>query len=103
MQPMPSGPDWPGHSTPLTLQTHAAVCATPLRLRTCCSTVNVPRFVENMYQWAATLTQSGANYPFVLPLKTDKYESGFKARWTRGTCTHACACMAYMVHIRMCT
>jgi len=31
-----------------------------------------------MYQWAATLTQSGANYPFVLPLKADRLPTGFQ-------------------------
>lgn len=31
-----------------------------------------------MYQWSSTLTQSGANYPFILPVKADKYDSGFK-------------------------
>lgn len=29
------------------------------------------------YQWAATLTTSGQNLPFVLPMKTDKVEDGF--------------------------
>jgi hypothetical protein len=31
-----------------------------------------------MYQWAATMTQSGANYPFVLPLMVDKIPNGFQ-------------------------
>jgi hypothetical protein len=31
-----------------------------------------------MYQWAATLTQNGANLPFALPLKADKVPSGFQ-------------------------
>eukprot|EP00195_Chlamydomonas_chlamydogama_P011389 CAMPEP_0202900724 /NCGR_PEP_ID=MMETSP1392-20130828/12002_1 /ASSEMBLY_ACC=CAM_ASM_000868 /TAXON_ID=225041 /ORGANISM="Chlamydomonas chlamydogama, Strain SAG 11-48b" /LENGTH=222 /DNA_ID=CAMNT_0049587165 /DNA_START=102 /DNA_END=770 /DNA_ORIENTATION=+ len=35
-------------------------------------------FLEKMYQWAATMTQSGANYPFALPLKVDKLDTGFK-------------------------
>lgn len=33
-----------------------------------------------MFNWASTLTQSGANYPFSLPLKTDKLDTGFNVR-----------------------
>lgn len=32
------------------------------------------------YNWAAGMTQSGANYPFILPLAVDKLDSGFKVR-----------------------
>ena len=42
------------------------------------STVKVPGFVDSIYQWANTLTQSGANYPFVLPLMVDKLPNGFQ-------------------------
>lgn len=38
---------------------------------------NKTAFVDSLYQWAATLSQSGANYPTILPLKVDKLESGF--------------------------
>eukprot|EP00775_Hariotina_reticulata_P004734 gene4734-4984_t len=31
-----------------------------------------------MYQWAATMTQSGANFPFALPLKADRLPAGFQ-------------------------
>ncbi|KXZ56952.1 hypothetical protein GPECTOR_1g859 [Gonium pectorale] len=43
-----------------------------------CSDINQPAFAEYIYQWAATLTQSGANFPFILPVKADKYDDGFK-------------------------
>jgi hypothetical protein len=33
-------------------------------------------------QWAATLTQSGANLPFVYPLRADKLPTGFQVRPT---------------------
>lgn len=42
-----------------------------------CRACSVPVFVENLYQWAATLTQNGRNYPFALPLKIDKLDNGF--------------------------
>ncbi|GAX77054.1 hypothetical protein CEUSTIGMA_g4500.t1 [Chlamydomonas eustigma] len=35
-------------------------------------------FIDSVYQWAATLSQSGANYPTALPLKVDKLENGFQ-------------------------
>ncbi len=67
----------------------------------CCSGVSVPRFVDAMYQWSATLTQSGANYPFVLPVKADKYDSGFKVRGGRGevACT-TCARLREVAQVR---
>lgn len=40
--------------------------------------INQAAFAEYMYQWAATLTQSGANFPFILPVKADKYATGWK-------------------------
>jgi hypothetical protein len=41
---------------------------------------SVPAFADSMYQWASTLTQSGANFPTALPLKVDKLETGFTVR-----------------------
>lgn len=38
--------------------------------------VNVPTFNKFLYQWAATLTQSGANYPFASVLAADMVEGG---------------------------
>lgn len=43
-----------------------------------CSDVDPKKFAESMYQWAATLTQSGKNLPFALPLQTDKLPDGFQ-------------------------
>ena len=48
------------------------------------SAVQVPAFVDSVYQWAATLSQSGANYPTALPLKVDKLGNGFSVRGGRG-------------------
>lgn len=44
---------------------------------------NVDAFVEQLYQWAATLTTNGRNLPFALPLRCDKLGSGFQvgAAW----------------------
>jgi len=39
---------------------------------------SVPAFATAMYNWAATLTASGANYPFALPLQVDRLPTGFK-------------------------
>lgn len=44
----------------------------------CCSGVDTGRFAESMYQWAATMTQSGRNFPFALPLQADKLATGFQ-------------------------
>lgn len=42
--------------------------------------IRVEPFISSLFQWASTLTQSGANYPFALPLAMDKLGSdGFKA------------------------
>lgn len=49
-------------------------------------------FAKQMYQWAATLTQNGANLPFVSPLKADKLPNGFQVcavhqyLWCRAVC-----------------
>lgn len=40
--------------------------------------VSVPAFAECMYQWAATLTQSGQNFPFACPIKADRLDTGFQ-------------------------
>ncbi|MEW5296954.1 MAG: hypothetical protein WDW36_000197 [Sanguina aurantia] len=41
--------------------------------------IRVEPFISSLFQWASTLTQSGANYPFALPLAMDKLGSdGFK-------------------------
>eukprot|EP00882_Tetradesmus_deserticola_P026787 GHRQ01029581.1.p2 GENE.GHRQ01029581.1~~GHRQ01029581.1.p2 ORF type:complete len:144 (+),score=41.48 GHRQ01029581.1:140-571(+) len=40
-----------------------------------CRGANEGRFADSMYQWAATMTQSGANFPFVLPIQVDKLQS----------------------------
>mmetsp|Transcript_9054 Transcript_9054/g.16332 ORF Transcript_9054/g.16332 Transcript_9054/m.16332 type:complete len:188 (-) Transcript_9054:102-665(-) len=39
--------------------------------------VDTADFQSGMYQWASTLTISGQNMPFVLPMKTDKLDDGF--------------------------
>lgn len=40
--------------------------------------INLATFYDVLYQWASTLTQSGGNLPFILPLKADKIPSGFQ-------------------------
>ncbi|KAL0028787.1 hypothetical protein WJX79_007632 [Trebouxia sp. C0005] len=35
-------------------------------------------FTNSLYQWASTLTSSGQNMPFALPIKADKLENGFQ-------------------------
>lgn len=40
--------------------------------------IDVNGFLENMYQWATTLTSSGSNLPFALPIRTDKMDKGFQ-------------------------
>ncbi len=52
--------------------------------------MQVPLFVDSMYQWAATIGQSGANYPTILPLKVDKLPNGFQASGRRADCCHWC-------------
>jgi hypothetical protein len=36
-----------------------------------------------MYQWASTLTSSGQNLPFILPLQTDRTPDGFDISFLR--------------------
>lgn len=40
-------------------------------------------FTSGMYQWASTLTSSGQNLPFALPLQADKTENGFNISFLR--------------------
>jgi len=35
-------------------------------------------FINSLYQWASTLTSSGQNMPFALPIKADKLDNGFQ-------------------------
>ena len=35
-------------------------------------------FTNSLYQWASTLTSSGQNMPFALPIKADKLDNGFQ-------------------------
>lgn len=44
---------------------------------TACSQVRIDAFKEGMYQWAATMTSSGKNPMFSLPLAADKTQDGF--------------------------
>lgn len=39
---------------------------------------DVTLFADSLYQWAATMTQSGSNFPFALPLLADKLPTGFQ-------------------------
>ena len=41
---------------------------------------NVDAFNSALFQWAATLTTSGSNLPFVLSQRVDRTPTGFKAR-----------------------
>lgn len=42
--------------------------------------LDVTGFLNSLYQWAATLTSSGQNMPFALPIKADKVDQGFQVR-----------------------
>ena len=44
----------------------------------CCRDVSIPDFKSAMHQWANTLTSSGQNMPFSLPIRTDKLADGFQ-------------------------
>ena len=55
----------------LTQRVHMRSCAPSRGL-------DVTGFLNSLYQWAATLTSSGQNMPFALPIKTDKLEEGFQ-------------------------
>lgn len=48
-----------------------------------CRKVNTEAFADGMYQWAATLTVSGQNMPFTMPLQTDKTDGGFDIAFLR--------------------
>ena len=54
-------------------------------------------FVDSLYQWAATLTSSGQNMPFALPIKADKLDKGFQASvsppWLH--CSHSEGMLCY--------
>jgi hypothetical protein len=52
-------------------------------VRTLCRAVSREAFKDGMYQWAATLTSSGQNMPFALPLQADKTEDGFNITFIR--------------------
>eukprot|EP00877_Chromochloris_zofingiensis_P009794 jgi/Chrzof1/5068/Cz15g10180.t1 len=39
---------------------------------------NLQMFTNSLYQWASSITSSGANLPMSLPLKVDRMESGFQ-------------------------
>jgi hypothetical protein len=43
-----------------------------------CRGVDVSQFASSMYNFASTITSSGRNMPFILPLKTDKLDTGFQ-------------------------
>ncbi|KAK9837675.1 hypothetical protein WJX74_002772 [Apatococcus lobatus] len=42
------------------------------------SNVNVEEFKRGLYQWASSLTSSGRNMPFSLPIKTTHTQEGFE-------------------------
>ena len=42
--------------------------------------LNVLGFTDSLYQWAATLTSSGRNMPFALPIRADKLKNGFQVK-----------------------
>ena len=42
-----------------------------------CRVVETDAFLDGMYQWASTLTSSGQNMPFALPLAADRTAEGF--------------------------
>lgn len=42
--------------------------------------LDVTGFLNSLYQWAATLTSSGQNMPFALPIRADKVDQGFQVR-----------------------
>lgn len=68
---------------------HPRASNNPVKLRlnsmSTCRGVSKDTFAGAMYQWAATLTSSGQNMPFALPLKTDKLPSGFTISFLRVT------------------
>ena len=44
--------------------------------------IDEAKFADKMYQWAATLTSSGQNMPFSLPLRIKKLPGGFEVFFT---------------------
>jgi hypothetical protein len=40
----------------------------------------MPVFQGTLYQWATTLTQSGGNLPFAVPLRVDRLDAGLQVR-----------------------
>ena len=51
--------------------------------------LDVSGFLNSLYQWAATLTSSGQNMPFALPIKTDKVDQGFQVSGSAASCRAA--------------
>ena len=50
----------------------------PLNLGGAFRDVNVEEFKRGLYQWASSLTSSGRNLPFALPIKTTHTKAGFE-------------------------
>lgn len=48
-----------------------------------CRGASKDAFASGMYQWAATLTSSGQNMPFALPIQADKLPAGFTLSFLR--------------------
>lgn len=66
------------------MQTSAAAANVESKEHIQLATARLPKsldtigFVNSLYQWAATLTSSGQNMPFALPIKADKLDKGFQ-------------------------
>eukprot|EP00892_Ulva_mutabilis_P003540 jgi/Ulvmu1/1558/UM110_0021.1 len=84
----------PSRATPRVRATRSVACragsgvinqADSIQLGTAKLPSAVPKesFSDGMYQWASTLTSSGQNMPFALPLKADKLPSGFAISFLR--------------------
>ena len=59
---------------------------------------NLDAFAASLYQWASSLTLTGANLPFALAQRVDRLPTGFSVRPTRRL---ACSnCRAYACHAR---
>lgn len=78
-----------GKSTPLVRQRNVfTICAAEAQVDTKehlqLATARLPKgvdvlgFSDSLYQWAATLTSSGRNMPFALPIRADKLKNGFQ-------------------------
>lgn len=48
-----------------------------------CRDASKDAFATGMYQWASTLTSSGQNMPFALPIQADKLPAGFTLSFLR--------------------